>query len=138
MANNIIYWYSGSNTQIQYSRFWWLGSLKLCQGHTSASQLQSFVSPSDSAFSTVVMCLTQTKRGSGDTSLLDKSNMLKLNHTLTLFFSYFQLSSCARICSTTDMASRPCRTYSFSWSKSERRKENHQRTSGKVYKDSSD
>lgn len=33
---------------------------------------------------------------------------------LTLFFSNFQLSSWARICSTTDMASRPSLTYSFS------------------------
>lgn len=55
--------------------------------------------------------------------LSGKSNIFKLNQTLTLFFSNFQLSSWARICSTTDMASRPCLTYSFSWKESEKRKE---------------
>lgn len=39
----------------------------------------------------------------------------QLNQKLTLLFSNFQFSSWARICSTTDMASRPCLTYSFSW-----------------------
>lgn len=39
----------------------------------------------------------------------------RLNQELTLFFSNFQFSSWVRICSTTDMASRPCFTYSFSW-----------------------
>lgn len=38
----------------------------------------------------------------------------ELQQKLTLLFSNFQLSSWVRICSTTDMASRPCFTYSFS------------------------
>lgn len=42
------------------------------------------------------------------------SEGLKLSQKLTLFFSNFQFSSWVRICSTTDMASRPCLTYSFS------------------------
>lgn len=51
---------------------------------------------------------------------------LELQHKLTLFFSNFQFSSWVRICSTTDMASRPCLTYSFSWTQrdgSDRREE---------------
>lgn len=47
-----------------------------------------------------------------------KRELLRINQRnqkLTLFFSNFQFSSWVRICSTTDMASRPCLTYSFSW-----------------------
>lgn len=59
----------------------------------------------------LIPCITT--KGEDETLLYS----MKLNQTLTLFFSNFQLSSWARICSTTDMASRPCLTYSFSWNK---------------------
>lgn len=59
----------------------------------------------------LIPCITS--KGEDETLLC----WMKLNQTLTLFFSNFQLSSWARICSTTDMASRPCLTYSFSWNK---------------------
>ena len=58
--------------------------------------------------------------------LPDKKCEQRSQPELTLFFSNFQFSSWARICSTTDMASRPCLTYSFSWGGSDTTTRQHQ------------